>query len=356
MSRLTQWWNQPDQYELKTIFLRQRGLLRAAQRIMAVVAASSAMVPLTSLAAMRHPSTGSVVVGVVGGAFTVALTFFWLMRWPTRRQSEGAALLGVVAIGAWSLVQPTAAVAALTCTAAAITGGYIAFFHSSRPLLINGAIAVAGTTVAVLRLAHEADIQSAITAFWLIWFLNLSVPMAVGAMSQAIGTYAQRSEQDPLTGLLNRRAFTDAVTDRVGSAPAAHTHLAVVMVDLDNFKRINDTHGHSIGDCTLRAVAELLREHTPADAAICRAGGEEFLVALTAEDSDLRPLADRFCAAVAQLDPAITASIGTASAQLHQLSRSNGVNPVDELIARADSAMYAAKRSGGNQAHHIAVM
>jgi diguanylate cyclase (GGDEF)-like protein len=278
------------------------------------------------------------------------------MHWPTRRQSEAAVLGGVVVIGAWSLAQPSAAVAALTCTAAAITGGYIAFFHSPRPLVINGAIAIAITTAAVLRLAHEADIQSAVTAFWIIWFLNLSVPMAVAAMSRAIGTYAQRSEQDPLTGLLNRRAFTNAVTDRVVSAPQQHTHLSVLMVDLDNFKRINDTHGHSIGDCTLRAVADLLREHTPAEAAICRAGGEEFLVALTAEHADLRPLADRFCAAVAQLDPAITASIGTASAQLRQLSTTNGVNPVDELIARADSAMYAAKRSGGNQAHHIAVM
>jgi diguanylate cyclase (GGDEF)-like protein len=351
MSRLSPWWAQPDQYDWITTFLRQRGLLRSAQMIMAVVAASSALVPLSALLSQRQPSVGAVVIGGLAAMFTVGMTIVWLTGWPTRRQSQVIVVMGVLIIGGWSLVQTTPALAALACTATAVTGGYIAFLHQPKILLFNAAVAVAITTTAVLRLAREADIAVATAAFWMILFLNVSVPLSIWGMSQAIGLYAQRSEQDALTGLLNRRAFAVAVSARLAYPPPAHTHLAVVMVDLDDFKLINDTHGHPVGDHALRAVADMLRRHTPADAAICRAGGEEFLVALTCMTSDVGPLAERICAAVAELSPRVTASIGSASAELHLMS-GRDIGFLEELITIADKAMYAAKRRGGNQAHH----
>jgi diguanylate cyclase (GGDEF)-like protein len=356
MSRLKTWWSQPDHFDWITTFLRQRGLLRSAQLTMAAVAASSALVPLTVLLSQRQPSIGAVVFGGLAAALTVGMTIFWLTRWPTARQSEATVVMGVFSIAGWSLAQPAAALAVLACTATAVTGGYIAFFHRPKILLFNGLVSVAVTTTAVLRLAREADIATAVTGFWLISFLNLWVPLAIWGMSHAMGLYAQRSEVDALTGLLNRRAFAEAVETRLATPPSSHTHLAVVMVDLDDFKCINDTHGHAVGDRTLRAVAELLREHAPADAAVCRAGGEEFLVALTCITSDVKPLTERFCAAVARLAPPVTASIGTASADLQLLTRSEGAGFLEELITIADGAMYAAKRSGGNQAHHSATM
>jgi diguanylate cyclase len=176
------------------------------------------------------------------------------------------------------------------------------------------------------------------------------VPLIIWGMSQAMGTYVERAEQDPLTGLL-KRAFTEAVPVRLVDHNAAHTHLAVMMLDLDDFKGINDTHGHSAGDRPLQVVAELLREHSPADAIICRAGGEEFLIALTCTIDDVAPLASLFCGAVARHPSGITASIGTACAELHLLRTVDGGHLIEELIALADSAMYAAKRRGGNQAH-----
>jgi diguanylate cyclase len=349
MPRLSSWWAQPDQYDWITTFLRQRGLLRSAQMIMAVVAASSALVPLSALFSQRQPSASAVVIGGLAAMFTVGMTIVWLTGWPTRRQSQVIVVIGVLIIGGWSLVQPTAALAALVCTATAVTGGYIAFLHQPKILLFNATVAVAITTTAVLRLAREADIAVATAAFWIVLFLNVSVPLSIWGMSQAIGLYAQRSEQDALTGLLNRRAFAVAVSTCLANPPPAHTHLAVVMVDLDDFKLINDTHGHPVGDHALRAVADMLRHHTPADAAICRAGGEEFLVALTCMTSDVGPLAERICAAVAGLSPRVTASIG--SARLHLMS-GRDIGFLEELITIADKAMYAAKRRGGNQAHH----
>ena len=352
MSRLKAWWSQPDQFDWITAFLRQRGMLRSARMIMAVVAGSSALVPLTVLPSQQHPSAVEVIVGGFAATFTVGVTVLWLTRWPTRRLSQAGVVIGALSIGGWSLVQPTAALAALACTAMAVTGGYIAFFHSPRLLLFNGIVAVTVAGTAVLRLVHEANIATAASALWVINFLNLSIPLAIWGMSRAMGMYVQRSEEDALTGLLNRRAFTDAVSNRLANAPTAHTHLAVVMVDLDNFKRINDTHGHSVGDRALQAVADLLREHAPADAVVCRAGGEEFLLALTSVISDVSPLTTRFCTAIARLSPTVTASIGTASAELGLLTGPDIAYLVDELIKIADSAMYVAKRNGGNQAHH----
>ena len=124
-----------------------------------------------------------------------------------------------------------------------------------------------------------------------------------------------------------------------------------MMLDLDDFKRINDTHGHVVGDQTLLAVADLLRHLLPPTAAICRAGGEEFLIALTSVNMDVTSLAARLCAGIARITPRVTASIGTASAELHRVSGPGGAAClIDRLVRLADSAMYVAKRNGGNQA------
>ena len=352
MSRLKAWWNQPDQFDWITTFLRNHGWLRSAQKIIAVVGASAALVPLTVLFDQRQPGVRVVFVGALIAIYCLGFTVYWLTSWPARWQSQAAVMAGMLGILAWCVAQPSAPLAALGCTATAVTGGYIAFFHSPRLLIVHSAAALAIATIAMLRVLREADIASAASAFWLINFLNLSVPLAIYGTSRALITYAQRSAEDPLTGLLNRRAFTETVTHRLADPPLGHTHLAVAMIDLDNFKHVNDTHGHSTGDSALRAVSELLCEHAPAGAVICRAGGEEFLIALTCMTSDVRPLAAQICTAVAGLTPKMTASVGTASAELRSLTTTGVASLVEELIAIADEAMYAAKRSGGNQVQH----
>ncbi len=351
MSRLKSWWSQSDQFDWVTTFLRQRGLIRSAQVILAIVSASAAWVPLTVLATQRRPSTASAIIGVLTVVFSLGSANFYLKHWPTRRESRILAVSGMFAISGWSVVQQSADFAALACTALAVTGGYIALFHSPRLLFLNILVVSATATIAVLRLAGETDFATAAAAFWLIWFPNFSVPLIIWGMSQAMGTYVQRAEEDPLTGLLNRRAFTEAIAVRLVDHSPAHTHLAVMMLDLDDFKRINDTHGHLAGDHLLRVVAGLLSEYSPADAIVCRAGGEEFLIALTCAIDDVAPLAALFCGAVASHPSGITASIGTATAELQLMCTAEGDHLIEELIALADSAMYAAKRRGGDQVY-----
>jgi diguanylate cyclase (GGDEF)-like protein len=352
MSRLKAWWGQSDQFDWVTTFLRQRGLIRSAQVILAIVSASAACVPLTVLGTQHRPSaTVAIIIGALIVGFALGSTFFWLAHWPARRQSRLAVMSGMFSICGWSVVQPSAFFAALACTAFAVTGGYVALFHTPRLLMLNSLVVAVTATYTVVRLADQTDFTTAAAAFWLIWFPNFSVPLMIWDMSQAMGTYVERAEQDPLTGLLNRRAFTEAVPVRLVNHDAAHTHLAVMMLDLDDFKHINDTHGHSAGDRLLQVVAGLLRDHSPADAIVCRAGGEEFLIALTCTIDDVAPLASLYCDAVARHPLGVTASIGTASAELNLLCTTDVGHLIEELIALADSAMYAAKRRGGNQAH-----
>ncbi|MCV7426033.1 GGDEF domain-containing protein [Mycobacterium montefiorense] len=350
MSRLTSWWSRPDQFDWVTSFLRERDLIRSAQVILAIVSASAVWVPLTVLATQRRPSVTSAIIGVLVVVFAVGSVAFWLTHWPTRRQSRIAAVTGMLSTGGWSVAQPSATFAALACAALVVTGAYVALFHSPRLLMLNAAIVAVAAMTAALRLADEAGLATAAAAFWLIWYPNFAVPLIIWGMSLAMATYVQRAEQDPLTGLLNRRAFTESVSLRLADHPAGHTHLAVMMADLDDFKRINDTSGHAAGDRLLQVVAGLLRDHAPAEAIVCRAGGEEFLVALTCTPGDVAPLAALLCEAIARHPSGITASIGTANAELERLYTSDGGALVEKLVVLADHAMYAAKRRGGNQA------
>jgi diguanylate cyclase (GGDEF)-like protein len=350
MSRRKIWWDEPDQFDAVCTFLHRRGLLRATKLTMVVVAASAVVVPLSDLVSQRHRTPAELITGAITVIFTVVMAILWLTRWPTRRQSAAAAVMATVCIGAWSVTQPNATMAALACTTTAVTGGYIAFFHSAQLLVFNAALAGAMTTAATLRLANHTDMATAIRAFWVIVFLNVSAALSIRGMSRALRTYAERSDEDPLTGLLNRRGFTDAIGRRLAEPLPADTHLAVLMVDLDNFKWVNDTHGHTVGDSALVAVADLLRQCLPSHAAICRAGGEEFLIALTSSASDAAQLATRLCTDIARLSFQVTASVGAAVCELHRFSGADRAGRFEQLVAMADAAMYAAKRNGGNQA------
>jgi len=353
VSRLYSWWQQPAQFDAMTTFLRQRELLRPAQRIMATVAVLSALAPWSMLISQGQPQTAvSLTASAVISAFTLLLAIFFLIRWPTRGQSAALALTGTVSIAAWSLMQPWVAIAALGCTALAVTGAYLAVFHSTKALAFNFAVAIGTAAVAAHRLAEVADVTTAVVSFWLVCFPNIAVGLGIWGLAHAMGIYAQRAGQDPLTGLLNRRGFIDTIA-RGGTKPTAgQTHLAMLMVDIDDFKRINDTHGHAVGDQVLLAVADLLREHTPPVGVICRAGGEEFLIAVRSGATDHESLAAQLCAAIAQLPHRITASVGAATTELHRMRGAEQGGALEQLVAAADTAMYTAKRSGGNQARY----
>lgn len=165
----------------------------------------------------------------------------------------------------------------------------------------------------------------------------------------ALGSDLRSSGRDALTGLLTRRTFyqsTYALLLRPRDAPR---FLGVALIDLDNFKGINDTLGHSAGDKALVAVGGALRLACPSTSAIARLGGEEFVVADTYRTEDLHDIAEELRKAIAAIRYPVTASIGIATAPLAASFDPAERELINDLVNFADTAMYAAKRAGGNQ-------
>jgi diguanylate cyclase (GGDEF)-like protein len=155
------------------------------------------------------------------------------------------------------------------------------------------------------------------------------------------------ANHDLLTGLYNRRHFDHLLSGEIARATRYGHPLALIMIDIDRFKNVNDTHGHQKGDQVLRVVAALVRENTRTNDMVARYGGEEMTIIL--------PQADRTrAAAVAEKIRAIVEAQTPAQAGL-EVTVSLGVAALGEkqtaadLIARADSALYQAKRSGRNR-------
>jgi diguanylate cyclase (GGDEF)-like protein len=157
------------------------------------------------------------------------------------------------------------------------------------------------------------------------------------------------SECDPLTGVLNRRSLAERSEREWARAVRHNRSLSCIMVDLDGFKSVNDTHGHVSGDAVLKAVAELLIELCRTSDLVSRYGGEEFcIIAPETGEEAAANLAERLRAAIARHPIEVlagtlnvTGSFGVAE------SRQEG-DSVERLIARADDALLAAKRAGRN--------
>ncbi len=158
------------------------------------------------------------------------------------------------------------------------------------------------------------------------------------------------SFHDPLTALPNRALSYDRLAHGVAQARRHGWHLAVMFIDLDDFKKINDQHGHDVGDQVLRALATRLANSTRDDDTLSRHGGDEFLYVLTEYESeqDLAAIAEKLIALIevpcvmgvgdAMIETVVSPSIGIAVFPRH------GETP-EALIKSADSAMYRAKRS-----------
>jgi two-component system, cell cycle response regulator len=163
---------------------------------------------------------------------------------------------------------------------------------------------------------------------------------------------------DPLTGLANRRAVEDWASRQISGAARHGFPFFVVLADLDNFKAVNDTHGHAAGDAVIKQFAAILRRNTRRSNICGRVGGEEFMLVLThSAEEDVHVITERirrqceeseFVSGSAKIR--ITASFGVAG--FHGSSAPS----FDELAQQADTALYAAKREGRNRISASAVL
>jgi diguanylate cyclase (GGDEF)-like protein len=194
-------------------------------------------------------------------------------------------------------------------------------------------------------------------AFIAIWAMFFAVVGSMGFVlmvsERLLDDLARQASHDPLTGVLNRRAFAAAAARRLAQPRPEVRGVAMLMMDIDHFKRINDSHGHAAGDAVLTGFTGVVSGCIGERDLLCRLGGEEFAVLLTeATPGAATATADRIRSAfAAHAEPfgdvvlSNTVSIGVAEADAAEQT-------IDSLLRRADTALYAAKREGRNRVVH----
>ncbi|HEU4905903.1 MAG TPA: GGDEF domain-containing protein, partial [Solirubrobacterales bacterium] len=186
----------------------------------------------------------------------------------------------------------------------------------------------------------------------LIAIVGISLAALLGALvlvwsrTEKMQELRLQASQDPLTGLKNRRRFEEDLRGELARSRRERTIGAVMMLDLDNFKQVNDTLGHPVGDRTISEIAAVLTARMRATDVVARLGGDEFAIVLPRCDLDeAEEIAEAIAKAIrlhtlpGEAAPPITASIGIAAFG----PQSEGY---DAVLSAADNAMYEAKRAG----------
>jgi diguanylate cyclase (GGDEF)-like protein len=179
---------------------------------------------------------------------------------------------------------------------------------------------------------------------------NRRLQVQIGEVEALQGKLREQAIRDPLTGLYNRRFFTETLQRELARSRREGRALSLAMIDLDHFKDVNDAHGHEGGDRALEAFGTFLLERTRGGDIACRYGGEEFVVLLpgapgpaaSARAEDWRVALQELRVPHAGKSLALTVSIGVAEFPAHALS-------ADDLLRIADVALYQAKREGRNR-------
>lgn len=171
--------------------------------------------------------------------------------------------------------------------------------------------------------------------------------------SNQIGLYA--AVTDTLTGLFNRRYAMTHIQHLCKMAQGKNGSVTALMIDIDHFKRINDAHGHFVGDQVLVSVAETLKSAVRASDLVARIGGEEFIIALPdIKERDAKRLADRLCRLVRNITFDMLAGPVTISIGVSRYDPTSFVTyNHPDILEQADTALYAAKRNGRDQVSYF---
>jgi diguanylate cyclase (GGDEF)-like protein len=288
--------------------------------------------------AVSAGATHSAVIAVGGVAGGLALS-----RWRVSPALAGASL-GLLLLGAGG---PATALAAVPLVVAAfLREPFAGPGPEFNPVVLAAVLIFASISLTLLTAGQFMDLPPVAAV--------LAIVTVLAGMARAGLTVVQRLDEshrqaitDDLTGLGNRRHLLDQLQHSIEAAGGSGGELALLLIDLDGFKELNDALGHAAGDEVLRHVAEVLAQALRTEDLASRWGGEEFLVLLpdvSAEGAAVT--AERLRAAIAAAPgaagaPQVTASFGWATW--------NGAESVEALVARADDALYAAKGAGRNR-------
>ncbi|WAI82567.1 MULTISPECIES: sensor domain-containing diguanylate cyclase [Achromobacter] len=177
---------------------------------------------------------------------------------------------------------------------------------------------------------------------------------ALTETSHMLARAQQMAYHDPLTGLCNRVLFAELANQALAAATRASRPVAFLAIDLDNFKDVNDTRGHAVGDAVLKTVARRMRSAFRAADVIARFGGDEFFVLMDdANAENALSVGNSLVKSLSEQYPGVTVSVG-ASVGI-SVFPADGID-LTSLLAEADAALYAAKRAGRGRALHRATL
>ncbi len=317
---------------------REAGARVRTARTVAGVACGIALIAIV-------PFQGWWILGLLAVTAVTLGTFEWRLR-----RSEHPELVAV---------QSMLLILALLGTGAAFSGGEdsaalpwlvlpvtIAAARFRPQVLVVGA---AITAAVMFGVSVASDAQAVVddpTRLIASLTLLIAITAIASALTEGELEHRDRAVLDPLTGLLNRASLDARVIEIEEQAHLTGGAVSVVVLDLDGFKRVNDTHGHERGDSVLRDVAYEIRKSLRSFELVYRIGGEEFLVLLPGvELIEALQIAERVRHAVEEARPGalrLTLSAGVAS-------HSGGDIRYGELFRAADAALLEAKRSGRNR-------
>jgi len=272
----------------------------------------------------------------------------------------------------WIYVEAVALAMALVCLTAIAFSNRVSFAYVVIPILLwiavrfrqpgTAAAGLIASVIAVWMTAHGRGpfIGGSSDAELLRAQLFVGVAMVSGLVASALSTERRRAEErlreladhDALTGVFNRRRFTEELQRSIANSTRYGGHGAVLVVDVDHFKRINDAFGHAVGDQALARLGALLRERVRSTDVVGRLGGDEFTVLLPhADEEQAAALAVALLEKVRR-EGTVTGVTGadrsmpiTVSIGIGRFGRGLGLDP-EQVLRNADLVMYEAKEAG----------
>ncbi len=294
----------------------------------------------------EHPAHRSLLLVSAAGAAALGAALWFSEARLTALRAHLAVLLGTglatLAVVGWGAERGYGTLAYAWVAVAAF------LFFSGRLALLHVALVATAYGAVLLATRGEIPANAWLAAAVSLVGAGLLVSVARYYVAELVRRLNEAAGKDPLTGLANRRTLADVFDVELERARRSERPMAVLVIDVDRFKRINDRFGHRAGDEVLSGIAQVIERSKRAFDLAARHGGEEFaLLAPDCDEHGAYQLAERLREAVERhfathpYGP-VTASIGAAVHPVHG-------ETLDALLAAADEAMYAAKRLGRNR-------
>lgn len=358
-----EWWNTPTDYDAQVEYFAKRSLTGLIQFLIGLGVGMVGLITLISQWSGVEPA--GVAVRVVSGVFVTAMFVWswvwWLRPWPSYRLSHAFIINVDIGVTVVTLLNERVLSGMFGLSALLLVSFYIIFFDGPKTLAVHSTWAV----VSIAAMAVEIAIMGGGDLVLAFVKLLSGGALAVAPIAAHFGIWALRNEaneasNDPLTGLLNRRGLNLHIDDLLRGHHKRAACVAVIVIDLDRFKVINDRFGHNVGDEVLVRCAARLASVVHGGALVARVGGEEFVVVDVLQPGDWLAVADRMRVALSgRGDHApITASIGITATAMEYFfdSGCDHAELLGDLVARADEAMFVAKRGGGDAVSYLPPM